>query len=93
MIAFQAAMAMFANPATISQAMTMTANSPVIETPCVQICAIDPASDLCNGCGRSLAEITHWYGMSNDERSRIMAELPARIESLCQAYLSRTKPT
>jgi uncharacterized protein len=73
--------------------MTVTVKSPVIESPCVKICSLDPASDLCNGCGRTLDEITRWYGMSNDERRRIMAELPSRIESLCQAYISRTKPT
>jgi hypothetical protein len=72
--------------------MTMTVNSPAIESPCVKICSLDPASDLCNGCGRTLDEITRWYGMSDDERRRIMAELPSRIESLCQAYTSR-KPT
>jgi len=73
--------------------MTVTVKSPAIETPCVQICSIDPTSDLCNGCGRTLDEITRWYGMSNDERRRIMAELPSRIESLCQAYMNRTKQT
>ena len=72
--------------------MTMTVNSPAIESPCVKICSLDPASDLCNGCGRTLDEITRWYGMSDDERRRIMAEPPSRIESFCQAYTSR-KPT
>jgi uncharacterized protein len=71
--------------------MTDIASSAVIESPCVKICALDPASDLCNGCGRTLDEITRWYGMSNAERLRIMAELPARIESLRQAYVNRTR--
>ena len=73
--------------------MTNTASSPVIESPCVKICALDPASDLCNGCGRTLDEIARWYGMSNEERRRIMAELPARIESLRQTYMNRTRQT
>jgi predicted Fe-S protein YdhL (DUF1289 family) len=71
--------------------MTVIATPPVIESPCVKICAIDPASELCMGCGRTLGEITRWYGMSNDERSLIMAELPARIETLRQAYQNRNK--
>jgi predicted Fe-S protein YdhL (DUF1289 family) len=64
-------------------------NSSVIESPCVRICALN-ASDICLGCGRSIVEITRWYGMSNDERSRIMSELPRRIEALCaQANLAK----
>jgi predicted Fe-S protein YdhL (DUF1289 family) len=71
--------------------MTVIATPPVIESPCVKICAVDPASDLCTGCGRTLDEITRWYGMSSEERRRVMAELPARIEALRQAYLNRNK--
>jgi predicted Fe-S protein YdhL (DUF1289 family) len=73
--------------------MTVIANAPVIESPCVRICAVDPASQLCMGCGRNLDEITRWYGMSGDERQRVMAVLPDRIEALRQAYLNRNKRT
>ena len=31
-----------------------------ILTPCEKICIVDPASGLCRGCGRSLAEIERW---------------------------------
>jgi uncharacterized protein len=71
--------------------MTVIATPRAIESPCVRICSLDPASDLCLGCGRTLAEITRWYGMSDDERRCIMAELPARIEELRQAYINRAK--
>jgi predicted Fe-S protein YdhL (DUF1289 family) len=50
-----------------------------IESPCNKICAIDPISALCVGCGRSLAEIEGWIALSADERARIMAELPRRL--------------
>ena len=30
---------------------------PSIESPCIKVCAVDPRSGLCLGCGRSLAEI------------------------------------
>lgn len=49
-----------------------------IESPCVKVCVIDPASALCRGCGRRLDEIARWSAMSAAERSRIMADLPAR---------------
>ena len=58
------------------------AHNPAMETPCVNICALDPASGHCSGCGRSLDEIAHWSNLSEAERGRIMAELPARLKNL-----------
>ncbi|PCJ95817.1 MAG: DUF1289 domain-containing protein [Hyphomicrobiales bacterium] len=50
-----------------------------MQTPCQNICQIDEATRLCLGCGRSLREIGSWTQLSNDERSDIMAQLPARL--------------
>lgn len=54
---------------------------PAIESPCVKICVLDPVSGLCEGCGRTGAEIGAWTRMSADERRRIMVTLPKRMES------------
>jgi len=51
----------------------------MIETPCVNICTMDPRSGLCAGCGRTIDEIARWASLSPAERSRIMTELPARL--------------
>jgi len=53
-----------------------------IETPCNKVCAVDPVSTLCAGCGRTVAEIAGWIGFTADERSRIMPELPQRLATL-----------
>ena len=53
-----------------------------VESPCNKVCAVDPISALCTGCGRSLAEIEGWMGMGADERVRIMAQLPRRLAAL-----------
>jgi uncharacterized protein len=53
-----------------------------IETPCNKVCAVDPISTLCVGCGRTIAEIAGWIGFTADERTRIMAELPQRLATL-----------
>ena len=53
-----------------------------MESPCVKICVLDPVSDLCTGCGRSLDEIAGWSELSDDERRKIIAELPERMKSL-----------
>jgi uncharacterized protein len=51
-----------------------------ISSPCTKVCTIDPRSRLCMGCGRSLNEIGRWTSLSEDERLRIMRELPRRLE-------------
>ncbi len=47
-------------------------------TPCISICVIDPETELCEGCGRTLDEISNWSRMTADERNAVMAELKAR---------------
>jgi predicted Fe-S protein YdhL (DUF1289 family) len=60
------------------------AHNPAMESPCINICLMDPDSGLCTGCGRSLDEIGQWYRFTSEERRRIMAELPERMEKLNQ---------
>ncbi len=50
-----------------------------IASPCTKVCTIDPRSQLCRGCGRTLDEIARWVSLGEDERARVMAELPARL--------------
>ena len=53
-----------------------------IETPCEKICILDRPSGLCRGCGRSLVEIERWSAYSDDERARVMVELPERLAAM-----------
>jgi predicted Fe-S protein YdhL (DUF1289 family) len=53
-----------------------------IETPCIKVCIVDPNSGHCLGCARTLGEIAGWTAYTDGERSRIMAELPQRMENL-----------
>lgn len=55
-----------------------------IETPCTKVCIVEPRSGLCLGCGRTLGEIANWTALTDGERSRIIAELPARMENMRQ---------
>lgn len=82
MIAFPAAMLIFAIPVAAPAFMTVIANPPAIASPCNKVCTVEPVSGLCVGCGRSVSEIASWIGYSDGERSRIMAELPRRLASL-----------
>ncbi len=59
--------------------MTLPAAPPrAIATPCIKVCIVDPESSLCLGCYRTLMEIGGWSRLAEDERARLMAELPER---------------
>jgi len=63
----------------------MNANPlPVIETPCVKVCVVDPETGFCIGCGRTRMEIGGWLGYAPEARRAIMAELAERMASLTQ---------
>ncbi len=49
-----------------------------MESPCIDICSLDPVDGLCAGCHRSIEEIMGWTGYTSAERLAIMAELPQR---------------
>jgi uncharacterized protein len=49
------------------------------ETPCIAVCMMDPRTNLCFGCGRTLPEIARWHRMESVERQAVMAGLAARM--------------
>ena len=49
------------------------------ETPCIAVCLMDPRTNLCFGCGRTLPEIARWPKMESAERHALMALLPERM--------------
>ena len=49
------------------------------ETPCIAVCMIDPKTNLCFGCGRTLPEIARWHRMDSAERLSVMEALAARM--------------
>ena len=53
-------------------------------TPCIRVCILDPQTGLCEGCGRTREEIAAWFRLSEEDRRRIMADLPERMR---QAFL------
>jgi len=49
-----------------------------VDSPCVKICVIHPASGLCIGCFRTTDEIASWSTMEPQARRTLVAELPDR---------------
>lgn len=61
------------------------------DTPCIKVCFIDPQTDLCSGCGRTLPEIARWHRIDTAERLAIMATLPQRMTDAGMPISSRTR--
>ncbi|MEJ6784605.1 DUF1289 domain-containing protein [Aminobacter sp. Piv2-1] len=53
-----------------------------IESPCILVCSIDMATGYCFGCGRTRDEISAWIEMTPETRRAVMAQLPARLETV-----------
>lgn len=51
-----------------------------IASPCIRVCSVNPKTNWCEGCYRTLKEIVGWSRMTPDERDRVMADLPERAE-------------
>ena len=44
--------------------------SQMVDSPCTNVCALEDG--YCVGCGRTVAEITSWQSMSEDERVQVV---------------------
>ena len=53
-------------------------------SPCISLCTLDPETELCEGCGRSLDEISHWPRMTDEQRQAVMNALATRLEGLAK---------
>lgn len=49
----------------------------MIKSPCVNTCKLD-SRQICQGCKRTIEEITHWSKLTNDEKLKIIMELKFR---------------
>ncbi len=49
-----------------------------VPSPCIDVCKMNPQTQLCEGCFRTLDEIAAWSALSDRERSVVLAQLPSR---------------
>jgi predicted Fe-S protein YdhL (DUF1289 family) len=50
----------------------------MVDSPCINVCAMDPDSGLCAGCFRTLAEIGAWSSLDDARRLAILADVARR---------------
>jgi hypothetical protein len=53
-------------------------------SPCINVCTLDADSGLCQGCFRSLDEISFWSRASNGQRLNILDAVARRRKELTQ---------
>ena len=53
-----------------------------VPSPCINICKMDPASGLCEGCFRTIDEIRMWSTSTNDVKRAVWVEIRRRQEAL-----------
>lgn len=49
-----------------------------VPSPCIAVCQVDPASNLCIGCRRHIDEIRNWPVMTAEQKRAVLAALSGR---------------
>jgi predicted Fe-S protein YdhL (DUF1289 family) len=49
-----------------------------VPSPCRSICRLGP-DDVCDGCGRTIAEIVGWVRLEPDARQKVMSRVAAWV--------------
>lgn len=56
-----------------------TASESEPDSPCVGICAVNPQTQLCSGCFRSLDEIAQWWNYAPAQKRAVLLETEQRL--------------
>ncbi|MGQ0580171.1 MAG: DUF1289 domain-containing protein [Betaproteobacteria bacterium] len=56
----------------------MISNRKDIQSPCVDVCQMNPYTGLCSGCFRTLDEIAGWLEFSVSEKLEVLRRLEER---------------
>ncbi len=57
-----------------------TTAAAAVPSPCINICRMNPRSGLCEGCLRSIDEITAWSRLNDDGKRLIWQRIEQRRE-------------
>lgn len=55
---------------------------PHVPSPCLSVCVMDPQSQVCAGCWRSLEEIGAWSRMPDEAKRQVWSSIQQRLKDL-----------
>ncbi|MBU0589095.1 MAG: DUF1289 domain-containing protein [Gammaproteobacteria bacterium] len=53
-----------------------------LPSPCTSVCTMHASTKLCNGCFRTIEEITAWSRMGDEDKRIVWARIAQRIEEV-----------
>ena len=53
-------------------------------SPCIGVCMMDPQTDLCDGCYRTMDEIAEWWDLSSEEKKAVHAAIDKRVDMIME---------
>lgn len=53
-------------------------------SPCVGVCVINPQTQLCEGCFRTLDEIAGWWDYPPEQKRTVLAEIDDRLARIME---------
>lgn len=77
--------------ATAQRALALPPDEPV-PTPCVSVCRMHPRSGWCEGCWRSIEEITRWSSLQPEGKRAVWRLLAQRAEGQRQPPAAQAEP-
>ena len=70
------------DPATSTQSVMTAEPAPPSSdppSPCIGVCVLNPHTQLCDGCYRTLNEIAAWWDYTPDQKREVLAQTEARL--------------
>jgi predicted Fe-S protein YdhL (DUF1289 family) len=52
--------------------------APPVASPCISVCRMDPRTQLCEGCARTIDEIANWSRYSDTDKQAVWQRIAAR---------------
>jgi len=69
----------------MSGTLRVVAGESRVPSPCIDVCRIDSASGLCEGCLRTIDEIAAWGALDDRAKREVWKRLPGRRQAVSDA--------
>ncbi|MFY7980508.1 MAG: DUF1289 domain-containing protein [Limnohabitans sp.] len=60
----------------------LTDPQPHVPSPCLSVCVMDPQTEVCAGCWRSLEEIGAWSRMTDEDKRWVWQRIQQRLTGM-----------